>query len=145
MLKDTNTEVISMNDNTQNNTSQNNQHDTQIINGQVVAGESHTAEATNETLTNFIAQNTNRVVSEGGPTAKSITKLLKQGGEVVGYELSDGSRVSEQVAIQMAMNNELQHVGVSTSKTGSAYIRSLADGDESNNLSNLPSESVESI
>ena len=134
-----------MNDNTQNNASQNNQHDTQIINGQVVAGQSHTAEVANESLTNFIAQNTNRVVSEGGPAAKSITKLLKQGGEVVGYELSDGSRVSEQVAIQMAMNNELQHVGVSTSKTGSAYIRSLADGDESNNLSNLPSESVESI
>ena len=145
MLKDTTTEVISMNDNTQNNTSQNNQHDIQIINGQVVAGQSHTVEATNESLTNFIAQNTNRVVSEGGPGAKSITKLLKQGGEVVGYELSDGSRVSEQVAIQMAMNNEIEHVGVSTSKTGSAYIRSLADGDESNNLSNLPSESVESI
>ncbi|MBQ1275506.1 MAG: DUF3892 domain-containing protein, partial [Cellulosilyticum sp.] len=28
---------------------------------------------------------------------------------------------------------------VSTSKDGSEYIRSLADGDESNNLGNLPS------
>ncbi|MBU3804351.1 MAG: DUF3892 domain-containing protein, partial [Candidatus Cellulosilyticum pullistercoris] len=35
--------------------------------------------------------------------------------------------------------NELKHVGVSTSKDGSEYIRSLADGDESNNLGNLPS------
>lgn len=131
--------------NTQNNNSQNREHDTQIINGQVVAGHPHTAEAESESFTNFIAENTNRVVSEGGPGAKSITKLLKQGREVVGYELSDGSRVSEEAAIQMAMNNELQHVGVSTSKGGTPYIRSLADGDESNNLSNLPSEVVDNI
>lgn len=131
-----------MDNNTQNNNSQNAEHDTQIINGQAVAGHPHTAEAAGEAVTNFIAQNTNRIVSEGGADAKSITKLLKQGREVVGYELSDGSRVSEEQAIQMAMNNQLQHVGVSTSKAGTPYIRSLADGDESNNLGNLPSEIV---
>ncbi|MEG0085150.1 MAG: DUF3892 domain-containing protein, partial [Niameybacter sp.] len=80
--------------------------------------------------------------SEGGADAKSITKLLKQGGDVVGYELSNGNRVSCEQAIQMAMNNELQHVGVSTSKAGTPYLRSLADGDESNNLGNLPAETV---
>ena len=125
-----------------NNNTQNNKNDAQIINGQVVSGHSHTTEAASEGVTNFIAQNTNRIVSEGGVGAKSVTKLLKQGGDVVGYELSDGSRVSEEEAIQMAMNNQLQHVGVSTSKAGTPYIRSLADGDESNNLGNLPSEIV---
>lgn len=126
-----------MDNNTQNST-----HDAQIINGQVVSGHPHNLEAAAEPVTEFLAQNTNRIVSEGGADAKSITKLLKQSGDVVGYELSDGSRVSQEQAIQMAMNNQLQHVGVSTSKAGTPFIRSLADGDESNNLGNLPSETV---
>lgn len=81
----------------------------------------------------------NKVVSEGGKNAEQITKLIKSGGEVVGYELESGVHVSVQQAIEMAKNNGLKHVGVSTSKDGSEYIRSLADGDESNNLGNLPS------
>lgn len=81
----------------------------------------------------------NKVVSEGGINAEQITKLIKSGGEVVGYELESGVHVSVQQAIEMAKNNGLKHVGVSTSKDGSEYIRSLADGDESNNLGNLPS------
>lgn len=81
----------------------------------------------------------NKVVSEGTNDAEQITKLIKSGGEVVGYELESGVHVSVQQAIEMAKNNGLKHVGVSTSKDGSEYIRSLADGDESNNLGNLPS------
>lgn len=81
----------------------------------------------------------NRVVSEGGENAEQITKLIKSGGEVVGYELESGKHISVQQAIDMARSNQLKHVGVSTSKDGSEYIRSLADGDESNNLGNLPS------
>lgn len=81
----------------------------------------------------------NDVVSEGGAGAHQISKLIKSGGEVVGYELEDGVHVSVQQAIDMAKQNQLKHVGVSTSKDGSEYIRSLADGDESNNLGNLPS------
>lgn len=81
----------------------------------------------------------NKIVSEGGADAQQITKLIKSGGEVVGYELESGLHVSVQQAVDMAKNNQLKHVGVSTSKDGSEYIRSLADGDESNNLGNLPS------
>lgn len=81
----------------------------------------------------------NQVISEGGADAEQITKLIKSGGEVVGYELESGKHISVQQAIDMAKNNMLKHVGVSTSKDGSEYIRSLADGDESNNLGNLPS------
>lgn len=81
----------------------------------------------------------NKIVSEGGEDAQQITKLIKSGGEVVGYELESGLHVSVQQAIDMAKQNALKHVGVSTSKDGSEYIRSLADGDESNNLGNLPS------
>nr|WP_302599437.1 DUF3892 domain-containing protein [uncultured Cellulosilyticum sp.] len=81
----------------------------------------------------------NKVVSEGGANAEQITKLIKHDGEVVGYELASGRHVSVAEAINMAKANQLDHVGVSTSKDGSEYIRSLADGDESNNLGNLPS------
>lgn len=81
----------------------------------------------------------NQVVSEGGEGAEEITKLIKSGGEVVGYELESGKHISVSQAIHMAQNNQLKHVGVSSSKDGSLYIRSLADGNESNNLGNLPS------
>lgn len=97
-----------------------------------------TTNKSNETLTDLLAQNANAIVSEGGVGARSITKVIKHDQEVVGYELSDGNRVSMEQAIEMATANQLEHVGVSTSKKGQPYIRSLADGDESNNLSNLP-------
>ncbi len=81
----------------------------------------------------------NKVVSEGNAHAEQITKLIKHDGEVVGYELASGRHISISEAINMAKANQLDHVGVSTSKDGTEYIRSLADGDESNNLGNLPS------
>ena len=81
----------------------------------------------------------NKVVSEGGEGAQQITKLIKSGGQVVGYELESGMHVSVQQAVDMAKQNALKHVGVSISKDGDEYIRSLPDGDESNNLGNLPS------
>lgn len=86
----------------------------------------------------ILATQANQIVSEGGPQAKAITKVIKHNQEVVGYELSDGQHVSMQEAINMASQNQLQHVGVSVSKKGEQYIRSLPDGDEANNLSNLP-------
>lgn len=90
------------------------------------------------TTMNF-SQAVNKVVSEGGEGAKEIIKLIKEGGDVVGYELSTGEHITLQQAIGLAKQNMLQHVGVSVSKDGSEYIRSLADADESNNLGNLPS------
>lgn len=106
--------------------------DTKIVNGSMVTDDHVSA-------TEALANNANQIVSEGGQGAKSITKIVKHDQEVVGYELSDGSRVSMSTAIEMAKNNQLNHVGVSTSKKGEPYIRSLADDDESNNLGNLPS------
>ena len=93
----------------------------------------------------YLANLANKVVSEGGPNAKAITKRIVKSGEVVGYELESGEHVTIEQAIQMAKANELRHVGVSTSKDGSEYIRSLADSDESNNLGNLPSITAEDM
>jgi len=80
----------------------------------------------------------NQIISEGGPNAKQITKFIKQDNQVTGYVLSTGEKVTIQEAVQLAKEGMLQHVGVSTSKDGSEYIRSLPDDDESNNLNNLP-------
>ena len=38
----------------------------------------------------------------------------------------------------MAKDGEIKGVGVSVSKTGEEYVRSLPDDNESNNLSSLP-------
>lgn len=112
-----------------------------IINGQPVMQGSMQDEGYegNEEAREILANNTNLVVSEGNSQARSITKRIKHSGDVVGYELSDGSHVSIQQAVELAKQNVLNHVGVSISKGGEEYLRSLPDGDESNNLGNLPS------
>lgn len=117
-----------------------NEHE-KIINGQHVPESSMQDQSYegNEVAREVLANNTNLVVSEGNSEARDITKLIKQSGDVVGYELSDGSHVSVAEAVNLAKQNALNHVGVSVSKGGEEYIRSLPDGDESNNLGNLPS------
>ncbi len=86
-----------------------------------------------------LPKNINRVTSEGGPGAQQIVKFIKQDNQVVGYVLSSGEKINVQQAISLAKEGQIEHVGVSVSKGGKEYIRSLPDGDESNNLDNLPS------
>ena len=81
----------------------------------------------------------NKVVSMGGANAKAITKRIVNGSDVVGYELDSGEHITISQAVEMAKMNELKYVGVSVAKDGDEYIRSLPDGDPSNNLSSLPS------
>ncbi len=72
--------------------------------------------------------------------AKEITGLVKTGGRITGYQLSDGSTVTKEEGVAMAKAGEIQGVGVAHRKD-SEYLRSLPDGTESNNLGNLPSVS----
>ncbi len=76
------------------------------------------------------------------PTPRSdalpITALVKQGGRVMGYQLSDGRMLSKQDAVQLARQGGILGVGVST-RNGNEYLKSLPDGNEENNLSSLPS------
>lgn len=72
--------------------------------------------------------------------AKSITKLVKKSGDVVGYELSNGERITKDQGISMAKNGDICGVGVATRK-GEEYLRSLPDETEGNNLSSLPTVS----
>lgn len=70
--------------------------------------------------------------------AKEIVGLVKSSGKISGYQLSDGSTVSKEEGVAMAKAGDIKGVGVAHRKT-SEYLKSLPDGTESNNLSNLPS------
>jgi len=70
--------------------------------------------------------------------AKHIVALVKESGKVTGYQLSDGQTVSRHEGVELAKHGDIEGVGVATNK-GTEYLKSLPDGDESNNLGNLPS------
>ena len=69
--------------------------------------------------------------------AKEITGLLKSGGKITGYQLSDGETVSKEEGIAMAKAGEIRGVGVAHRKD-TEYLKSLPDSSENNNLSSLP-------
>lgn len=72
--------------------------------------------------------------------AKQITGLVKEGGRITGYQLSDGKVLSKQEGVQLAKQGGIRGVGVAT-RNGNEYLKSLPDDTEGNNLSNLPSVS----
>ncbi len=69
--------------------------------------------------------------------AKEITGLLKTGGKITGYQLSDGATISKEEGISMAKAGEIRGVGVAHRKD-TEYLKALPDGSENNNLGSLP-------
>lgn len=86
--------------------------------------------------------NINKYNPSPNPDALSITGLLKQSGKISGYQLSNGQKVTRDQGVQMAKENKIKGVGVA-SKKETEYLRSLPDGEEANNLSNLPTVGIE--
>lgn len=76
--------------------------------------------------------------------AKEIVGLVKYSGKISGYQLSDGTTVSKEEGVSMAKAGDIKGVGVAHRKD-SEYLKSLPDGTESNNLSNLPSISISEL
>lgn len=76
--------------------------------------------------------------------AKEIVGLVKSSGKISGYQLSDGTTVSKEEGVSMAKAGDIKGVGVAHRKD-SEYLKSLPDGTEGNNLSNLPSISESEI
>ena len=77
-------------------------------------------------------------VPDAKSDAKEIIGLVKSSGKISGYQLSDGTTVSKEEGVSMAKAGEIKGVGVAHRKD-SEYLKSLPDGTEGNNLSNLPS------
>lgn len=86
-----------------------------------------------------LPKNINKVVPNATSNAMAITKLVKNSGDVTGYELSNGERVSKEQGVQMAKEGQISGVAVGISRKGEEYLRSLPDDNEENNLSSLPS------
>lgn len=78
--------------------------------------------------------------SELHPIAEhnSIKAIIKHSGEIIGYELSNGEKITKEKGVELAKTGAISGVSVSTSRKGEEYLRSLRDDDESNNLSSLP-------
>lgn len=74
------------------------------------------------------------------PNAKRIVGLVKESGRVTGYQLSDNTFVEKQQAVNMAKQGQISGVGIAH-RGDTEYLKSVPDGSESNNLSNLPSVS----
>lgn len=83
--------------------------------------------------------NINKDVPTPNANAKSIQALIKHSGDVTGYQLSDGERVSKSEGVRLAKEGSISGVAVGVSRKGEEYLRSLPDQDESNNLNTLPS------
>jgi hypothetical protein len=77
-------------------------------------------------------------IPSSGPDAQNIVALVRKGGRVSGYKLSDGRILSREEGVALAREGGIQGVGIATNQ-GTLYLKSLPDDREENNLGNLPS------
>lgn len=86
---------------------------------------------------NTLPMNALKEIPTPKPGAQRIVALIKSGGRVTGYQLSDGRMLSKEAGVALARQGGIQGVGISSRK-GSEYLKSIPDGTENNNLSSLP-------
>ena len=79
-------------------------------------------------------------IPQANADAKQIVGLVKEGGRITGYQLSDNSVVEKQQAVNMAKRGQISGVGIAH-RGDTEYLKSIPDGSENNNLGNLPSVS----
>ena len=94
----------------------------------------------NKDYTASLAMNTLDDIPTPNGNAKDIVGLVKSSGRITGYQLSDGTTVSKQKGVDLAKAGEINGVGVAH-RGDSEYLKTIPDGTEGNNLSNLPSVS----
>ena len=81
-------------------------------------------------------------IPQPSANAKRIIGLVKEGGRITGYQLSDETFVSKPEAVSMAKQGQIAGVGIAH-RGDTEYLKSIPDGSENNSLSNLPSVSSE--
>lgn len=79
-------------------------------------------------------------IPQAEPNAKRITGLVKKGGRITGYQLSDSTIVEKQQAVAMAKRGQIAGVGIAH-RGDTEYLKSIPNGNENDNLSSLPSVS----
>lgn len=91
---------------------------------------------------NELVKNTLDEIPKAKAGAKRIVGLVKEKGRVTGYQLSDETVVEKSQAVQMAKQGEIAGVGVAH-RGNNEYLKSIPNEKENDNLSNLPSVTVE--
>ena len=89
-----------------------------------------------------LVKNTLDQIPRANTNAKRVVGLVKEGGRITGYQLSDSSIVEKQQAVDMAKQGQIAGVGIAH-RGNTQYLKSIPDGSENNNLGNLPSVSPE--
>ena len=82
-------------------------------------------------------------IPQANSNAKRIIGLVKEGGRVTGYQLSDNTVIEKQQAVNMAKQGKIAGVGIAH-RGDTEYLKSIPDGSENNNLGNMPSLSPRS-
>ena len=85
-----------------------------------------------------LAKQTLDQIPQANANAKRIVGLVKEGGRITGYQLSDETFVSKPEAVSMAKQGQIAGVGIAH-RGDTEYLKSIPDGTENNNLGNLPS------
>lgn len=89
-----------------------------------------------------LVKNTLDQIPEANANAKHIVGLVKEGGRITGYKLSDETFVSKPDAVAMAKQGQIAGVGIAH-RGDTEYLKSIPNGSENDNLGNLPSVSPE--
>ncbi|MGE5704549.1 MAG: DUF3892 domain-containing protein [Clostridia bacterium] len=72
-------------------------------------------------------------------TKPHVIAVRKNGdGDIIRLRLSNGNEVDYLVAQQLAAQGLIENVQVFKGRDGDQHLRSIPDGDKSNNLDNLP-------
>lgn len=92
---------------------------------------------------NELVKQTLDQIPQSDSNAKYIVGLVKEGGRITGYQLSDNSIVPKQQAVNMAKQGQIADVAIAH-RGDTQYLKSVPNGSENDNLGNLPSVSPES-
>ena len=87
-----------------------------------------------------LAKQTLDQIPQANANAKHITALVKEGGRITGYQLSDNTIVEKQQAVDMARQGQIAGVGIAH-RGDTEYLKAVPNGNENDNLGNLPSVS----
>ena len=89
-----------------------------------------------------LAKQTLDQIPQANANAKRIVGLVKEGGRITGYQLSDETFVSKLEAVSMAKQGQIAGVGIAH-RGDTQYLKAIPNGSENDNLGNLPSVSPE--
>ena len=82
------------------------------------------------------------LIPQASANAKCIVGLVKEGSWITGYKPSDETFVSKRDAVSMAKQGQIAGVGIAH-RGDTEYLKLIPNGNENDNLGNLPSVSPE--